>query len=184
MSQNMNQKQYNEFRQDLAQVYNKYGFDPKTLPVQGQRKVEEIIKNREPHKYYHPATYGSKDIFDEFQRTGNLKLVWARMSSRVREYQLDPVEVAEIAPDYCPANGLLLDYGYGNNRITENTYFRPGIDHIIAVGNGGAKYGDITNIQIVSQHFNTIKNMGTSIDAIKWVGFELKPLIGDQNGSY
>ena len=79
----------------------------------------------------------------------------------------------KIAPDYCPVTGAVLDYGIGNHQITDNSYFRPGIDHILAVGNGGVKFGDITNIQIVSQHYNTIKNFGSEIEAIKWVAFEL-----------
>lgn len=169
----MNRKQYNDLRADLAAVFEKHGFDARALPVKGQRQVEERIKNRQPFQIYHPGTYGSKNIFDEFTKTGNLKLVWARMSSRVREYELDPYQVAEIAPDTCPVTGAWIDYGYGHNQITDNTYFRPGIDHIIAVGNGGKKYGDITNIQIVSQHYNTIKNFGTEIEAIKWVAFEV-----------
>jgi hypothetical protein len=41
------------------------------------------------------------------------------------------------------------------------------------VGNGGAKYGDISNIQIVSEFFNTIKNYGTIINAVQWLSFEL-----------
>jgi hypothetical protein len=96
------------------------------------------------------------------------------MSSSVKEYQLDPVLVANISPDHCPVTGALIDYGYGFNRITDNSYFRPGIDHKTAVANGGNKYRDIDNIQIVSEFFNTIKNYGTMINAIQWLGFELK----------
>jgi hypothetical protein len=119
------------------------------------------------------STYGSKDIFDEFQQKKDLKLVWARMSSSVREYKLDPYDVANIAPDNCPVTGALIDYGYGRNRVTDNPFHRPGIDHIVARGNFGAAHGDISNIQILSQHFNTVKSYGTEIEAIKWVGFEL-----------
>ena len=169
----MNKKQYNDLKKDLAKVFAKHRFDPCALPVVGQREVEQQITNRELYNYYHPATYGSKTIFDEFVKTKDLKLVWARNSSRVKHYQLDPYDVAKIAPDYCPVTGAVLDYGIGNHQITDNSYFRPGIDHILAVGNGGVKFGDISNIQIVSQHYNTIKNFGSEIEAIKWVAFEL-----------
>ena len=169
----MNKKQYNNLLKDLTAVFVKHGFDPRALPVKGQKQVEDKIKNIKPYEYYHPNTYGSKNIFDEFVKTKNLKLVWARNSSRVSHYQLDPYAVAKISPDYCPVTGALIDYGIGYNQITDNPYFRPGIDHIIAVSNGGVKFGDINNIQIVSQHYNTIKSFGSSIECIKWANFEL-----------
>ena len=125
----MNKKQYNDLKKDLAKVFAKHRFDPCALPVVGQREVEQQITNRELYNYYHPATYGSKTIFDEFVKTKDLKLVWARNSSRVKHYQLDPYDVAKIALDYChTVTGAVLDYGIGNHPITDNSYFRPGID--------------------------------------------------------
>ena len=172
----MKQSQYNELTADLKAVFIKHGFGSHTLKVQGQSKQEEAILSRVPYPKYHPETYGSTAIFEEFKRTGNLKLVWAKMSSSVIEYQLDPGLVAAISPDYCPVTGALIDYGYGLNRVTDNPYFRPGIDHKKSVANGGKKYGDITNIQIVSEFFNTIKNYGTMINAVQWLSFELEQL--------
>ena len=172
----MKQSQYNELTADLKAVFIKHGFGSHTLKVQGQTKQEEAILARVPYPKYHPETYGSTAIFEEFKRTGNLKLVWAKMSSSVVEYQLDPKLVAAISPDHCPVTGALIDYGYGLNRITDNPYFRPGIDHKKSVANGGKKYGDITNIQIVSEFFNTIKNYGTMINAVQWLSFELEQL--------
>jgi hypothetical protein len=171
----MKQTQYNNLLADLKAVYIKHGFDNRAVKVQGQSKEELRIQEckENPHPKYHTGTYGSPAIYDEFKHTNNLKLVWARMSSSVAEYQLNPKEVANIAPDYCPVTGALIDYGYGLNRVTDNPYFRPGIDHIVSVGNGGAKYGDISNIQIVSEFFNTIKNYGTIINAVQWLSFEL-----------
>jgi hypothetical protein len=169
----MKQSQYNEFIADLKAVFIKHGFGSRTLKVQGQAKQEEAILTRVPHPKYHPETYGSTAIYEEFKRTGNLKVVWARMSASVAEYQLDPEQVAAISPDYCPVTGALIDYGYGLNRVTDNPYFRPGIDHKKSVANGGKKYGDITNIQIVSEFFNTIKNYGTMLNALQWLFFEL-----------
>jgi hypothetical protein len=170
----MNKNQWNEFLEDLSAVFEKHGFTNRAIKVSGQAETETKIQTRKSWEFYDAATYGSPATFEEFQRTKDLKLVWARMSSSVKEYQLDPILVANISPDYCPVTGALIDYGYGFNRITDNPYFRPGIDHKIAVGNGGAKYGDITNIQIVSEFFNTIKNYGTMINAIQWLGFELR----------
>jgi hypothetical protein len=163
-----------QFKSELASLYEKFGYDNiRNVRIKGQRQVEEQILSRVPHKMFDSSTYGSKDIFDEFQQKKDLKLVWARMSSSVREYKLDPYDVANIAPDNCPVTGALIDYGYGRNRVTDNPFHRPGIDHIVARGNFGAAHGDISNIQILSQHFNTVKSYGTEIEAIKWVGFEL-----------
>lgn len=172
----MKQSEFENFLLDLTAVFEKYGFDNRSIKVRGQFREElkiQEIKNS-PHSKYHVGTYGSPAIFEEFKRTNDLKLVWARMSASVRQYELDPVEVANLAPDHCPVTGALIDYGYGLNQTTDNPYFRPGIDHKVAVGNGGAMLGDITNIQIVSQFFNTIKNYGTMINAVQWLGFELK----------
>jgi hypothetical protein len=172
----MKQSEFENFLSDLTAVFERYGFDNRSIKVRGQSREElkiQEIKNS-PHAKYHAGTYGSPAIFEEFKRTNNLKLVWARMSASVRQYELDPVEVANLAPDHCPVTGALIDYGYGLNQTTDNPYFRPGIDHKVAVGNGGAMLGDITNIQIVSQFFNTIKNYGTMINSVQWLGFELK----------
>ena len=171
----MKQSEFENFLLDLTAVFNKYDFDNRSVKVRGQSreelKIQEIKDS--PHPKYHVGTYGSPSIFEEFKRTKNLKLVWARMSASVRQYELDPVKVANIAPDYCPVTGALIDYGYGLNQVTDNPYFRPGIDHKDAVANGGKMLGDITNIQIVSQFFNTIKNYGTMINAVQWLNFEL-----------
>ena len=171
----MNQSQYNGLLADLKAVFDKHGFHSRAVKVQGQRAVEDKILHQKanPYEIFHADTYGSRAIYQEFKKTGDLKLVWARMSSSVRLYELDPVEVAKISPDYCPVTGALFDYGYGFNQVTDYPYFRPGIDHKIAVGNGGVMLGDITNAQIVSQFYNTIKNYGTTVDALKWLFFDL-----------
>lgn len=171
----MKQTQYNAFLADLKAVFDKHEFHNCAVKVQGQAREEARIQDRKEnlHPKYHVGTYGSPAIFEEFKRTQDLKLVWARMSASVRQYELDPHQVAKISPDRCPVTGALIDYGYGLNQVTDNPYFRPGIDHKVAVGNGGAMLGDISNIQIVSQFFNTIKNYGTMINAVQWLKFEL-----------
>lgn len=174
----MNQKQYNSFLRDLSELFNKHDFHNRAVKVQGQSTVEEniLLQKENPYLFFDPNTYSSLSIFEEFKQTRCLKTVWAKMSRAVREYQLDPLEVVKIAPDYCPITGALIDYGYGFNRVTSNPYFRPGIDHIVAVNNGGVKFKDISNIQIISQYINTVKSHGTIIDAIKWTNFELEKI--------
>lgn len=169
----VSKSKYVEFMREFHKLTQDYGFNSRSLVVVGQNQLEEKIKSRQYKlDIFHPETHGSISAFKEFKQTSNLKLLWARMSSAVKTYELKPEEVASIAPDYCPVTGALIDYGYGLHRVTDNPFFRPGIDHKVAVGNGGRMLGDITNIQIVSQHFNTIKNYGTEIDALKWLIFE------------
>lgn len=174
----MNRNQYNLFLRDLIDVVEKHGFHSRAVNVQGQKAVEDkiLFQKQNPYLYFDVTTYSSMPIFEEFKETRCLKTVWAKTSRAVREYQLDPCEVVKIAPDYCPITGALIDYGYGFNQVTNNAYFRPGIDHIIAVNNGGAKFKDISNIQIISQYINTVKSHGTIIDALKWTCFELEKI--------
>ena len=69
----MNKKQYDILKKDLTAVFAKHKFNPCALPVVGQREVEKQITERVLYDYYHPATYGSKVIFDEFVKTNNFK---------------------------------------------------------------------------------------------------------------
>lgn len=174
----MNQKQWNDYLTDLRDLNKKHGLSNRSLKVAGQKNTEDKIQKvkEQPWEFYDSNTYGSPAIFNEFTQTKNLKLVWARMSSQVREYELSPDDIAIIAPDYCPVTGALIDYGYGYNRVTDNPYFRPGIDHKKAVSNGGDKLGAIDNIQIISDHSNRIKNNGSIIDFVKLTNFELDNL--------
>lgn len=176
----VSKSKYVEFMREFHKLAQDYGFGSRSLIVVGQGQLEEKIKSRQfKLDVFHPETHGSVTAFREFKQTLNLKLLWARMSSAVKNYELEPEAVASIAPDYCPVTGALIDYGYGLHRVTDNPFFRPGIDHKVAVGNGGRMLRDISNIQIVSQHFNTIKNYGTEIDALKWLIFETKKYLND-----
>ena len=167
--------QYNQLCADLKEAFQRNGFDSVTWKVKGQRKVEEDILAKQQDLYvrtFDPTTHGTIEFYKEFVKTRDLKLLWARMHAST--YKLDALELRDICPDRCPAMGVLLDYGMGRNRVTDNVYFNPGQDHIIAVNNGGTRFGNANNIQIITQFINTVKNQGTEIDAMKWLFFELQ----------
>ena len=170
--------QYEQLCADLLDAFQRNGFDPVDWKVQGQSKVEAEIVAKQNDLYvrtFDPTTHGTTEFYREFVEKRDLKLLWARIHSP--RYKLDPFELYARCPERCPAMGVLLDYGMGRNRVTDNNYFNPGQDHIIAVNNGGPRFGDASNIQIITQFINTVKNQGTVIDALKWTFFELKNIL-------
>ena len=167
----MNPKQYKQLLEDLLSVFKKHKFDPRSIKRKGQKTIEEKIKNRKPYQMFDLLTYGSQDLFQEFNSTGDYKKLWARRHHK--DYKMPFELFYEICPDHCQITGCLLDYGEGHNRVTSHPLHRPGQDHIVAQNNGGQRYGDIKNLQIINQHMNCIKNDGTLIDALQWLRFEL-----------
>ncbi len=167
--------QYEKLTADILDAFQRNGFDPIEWKVQGQKQQEAEILAKQNDLYvrtFDPVTHGTIEFYKEFVEKRDLKLLWARVNCS--RYKLDPLELYARCPDRCPAMGVLLDYGMGRNRVTDNAYFNPGQDHIIAVNNGGTRFGDTNNIQIITQFINTVKNQGTIIDAMKWLFFELK----------
>jgi len=159
--------------EDLLACFERHGFDPIEWRVKGQKQTELEIASKELYvRAFDPATHGTLEWYREFVSTRDLRLLWARQHAAT--YRLDALELYARCPERCPAMGVLLDYGMGRNRTTDNAYFNPGQDHIIAVNNGGTRFGDAANIQIITQFINTVKNQGTIIDAMKWIFFELK----------
>ena len=171
MDQTMNQKQYNQLLKDLVSVFKKHKFDHRSIKRKGQKTIEEKIKNRKPHPMFDSLTYGSQDLFQEFNYTSDYKKLWARRHHKDNKMPFEPFY--KILPDHCQITGCLLDYGEGYNRVTNHPCHRPGQDHIIAQNNGGQRHSNIKNLQIINQHINCIKNDGTLIDALQWLRFEI-----------
>jgi hypothetical protein len=166
--------QYDKLCSDVLDAFHRNGFDPVAWKVQGQSRIEQEILAKKDNLFtrsFDPDTHGSIEFYKEFVEKRDLKLLWARVNSS--RYKLDPIELYNRCPDRCPAMGVLLDYGMGRNKVTDNTYFLPGQDHIVAVANGGKRFGDTTNIQVITQFINTVKNQGTILDAMKWLFFEV-----------
>jgi hypothetical protein len=166
--------QHEKLCAELKETFQRNGFDPITWKVSGQKQIEADILAKQEDLYirtFDPTTHGTIDFYKEFVKTLDLKLLWARMHATT--YKLDALELYARCLDRCPITGVLLDYGMGRNKVTDNSYFKPGQDHIDAVNNGGKRFGDANNIQVITQFINTVKNQGTEIDAMKWLFFQL-----------
>ena len=177
----MNSKQYKELMEDLHKVFQKHGFDPVNLKFKGQKDIEERIqKTKEsPWPEYNEATYGSHENYAHFLKHNDLKYIWAHNSERVRYWQLDPDDVYKLCPDRCPMSGVLIDYGIGHNKVTSKIEFRPSIEHIIARASGGEAYGDITNIEILTQASNMYKSKGTVLNFLQGTWYQLRKIVDD-----
>lgn len=167
----MNQKQYKSLIEDLRSVFEKHNFGSTSIKRKGQKSIEDKIQSRTAYRLFDQLTYGSQELFQEFEETGDYKKLWA--SRHHNDYRMNFEEFYSILPDRCPITGCLLDYGEGFNKVTSHPCHRPGQDHIIAQNNGGQRYGDINNLQIINQHMNGVKSDGTIIDALQWLRFEV-----------
>jgi hypothetical protein len=114
--------------------------------------TEEIIKNRKLFGSFDPVTYVTTEAFDHVLQNKDLKYPWCvHMAYRKQTVSAD--YLYSIAPDRCPATGEWLDYGLGENKLTEEAMWRPSIDQI----KPSAGYVE-GNVQICSWRANRIKN--------------------------
>ena len=175
----MNSKQYNALMEDLHKVFQNHGFDPVELKFKGQKELEHRIQKvkESPWHEYDESTYGSHENYAHFLKNNDLKYIWAHNSERVRYWQLEPDEVYKLCPDCCPMSGVLIDYGIGKNKVTSKIEFRPSIEHIIARASGGEAYGDITNIEILTQASNMYKSKGTVLNFLQGTWYQLRKII-------
>lgn len=167
--------------EDLIKVFHKHNFDPVKWKFKGQKDYEERVQyvKDNPWPEYDEATYGSHEDYAHFLKNKDLKYIWAHNSERVRYWQLDPNEVYKLCPDCCPMSGVLIDYGIGRNKITSKIEFRPSIEHIVARANGGEAYGDINNIEILTQASNMYKSKGTLLNFLQGTYYQLKKTLDD-----
>jgi hypothetical protein len=165
--------------EDLIKVFQKHNFDPVKWKFKGQKDYEERVQyvKDNPWPEYDEATYGSHEDYAHFLKNKDLKYIWAHNSERVRYWQLDPNEVYKLCPDRCPMSGVLIDYGIGRNKITSKIEFRPSIEHIVARANGGEAYGDINNIEILTQASNMYKSKGTLLNFLQGTYYQLKKTV-------
>lgn len=167
--------------EDLIKVFQKHNFDPVKWKFKGQKDYEERVQyvKDNPWPEYDEATYGSYEDYAHFLKNKDLKYIWAHNSERVRYWQLDPNEVYKLCPDRCPMSGVLIDYGIGRNKVTSKIEFRPSIEHIVARANGGEAYGDINNIEILTQASNMYKSKGTLLNFLQGTYYQLRKTLDD-----
>lgn len=167
--------------EDLIKVFQKHNFDPVKWKFKGQKDYEERVQyvKDNPWPEYDEATYGSHEDYAHFLKNKDLKYIWAHNSERVRYWQLDPNEVYKLCPDRCPMSGVLIDYGIGRNKVTSKIEFRPSIEHIVARANGGEAYGDINNIEILTQASNMYKSKGTLLNFLQGSYYQLRKTLDD-----
>ena len=181
MRKRMKSHRFQEYLKKQKALFEEYGDELRHLRRQGQKEEEQKILGWKYHTPFDSDTYGSAENYQQFivdvEQIGSyqaMKKLWCKRHHN--DYKMPYAEFYQICPDRCPITGALLDFGEGFNRATKHPMHRPGQDHIHAQNNGGAKKGDISNLQIINQRMNTIKNDGTLIDALQWTMHEVKSI--------
>lgn len=177
----MNSKQYKELLEDLYKIFQKHDFDPTEIRFKGQKHEEQRIQEvkENPWPEYDETTYGTHENYAHFLKNKDLKYIWAHNNKRIKYWQLDPSDVYKLCPDRCPMSGVLIDYGLGKNKVTSKIEFRPSIEHIVPRASGGNAYGDITNIEILTQASNMYKSKGTVLNFLQGTCYQLRKIIDD-----
>lgn len=160
--------QYDQLIQGIITAADQSGFESSEWLAKNQQVIEDQIRARQQDPFirrFDVLTHGTLDNYQEFVRTRDMKLLWARMNHMT--YQLTVEGLYSKCRDRCEITGALLDYGYNQNRVTDHPYFLPSQDHIIPVNAGGNKFGDSSNIQVISQRINTFKSDSNSLDILK-----------------
>ena len=117
--------------------------------------TEQIIKNRKLFGSFDPVTYITTEAFDHVLKHKDLKWPWC-VHMAYKKQTVSAEFLYSIAPDRCPASGEWLDYGLGENKLTDDPKYRPSIDQIKP--SQGYVEG---NVQICSTRSNRIKNDST-----------------------
>ena len=114
--------------------------------------IQEQIKNRTFFGSFDPVTYQTTEAFDHVLQHKDLKYPWC-VHMAYKKQTVSAKYLYSIAPDRCPATGEWLDYGLGENKLTDDAMYRPSIDQIVP--SAGYVEG---NVQICSWRANRIKN--------------------------
>lgn len=156
----------------LVNVENALSVLPATLPAKNLEKIEEQIRTKKYMISYDPASHGgSYELYEHFREHKDLKWIWCHSGNR---YGVDPVELYNKAPDRCPVFGTLLDYGLGENASTNLDLFRPSLDHTEQQSRGGAKRGNINNIEVMSNLANRLLNNSTLMQSLYLLKYAIK----------
>jgi hypothetical protein len=117
---------------------------------------------------YDPATYHSRDLFRTVCETKDLRPVWAYKNSQ--KWGVDYKTFLALCKETCSCCGSPLNYGLGKNNVDKPDIHTPSTDHrvprsvAILLGWTEEQINDITNLWIVCNRCNTLKNNSTAED--------------------
>lgn len=109
---------------------------------------------------YDPATYHSRELYRIVCETRDLRPVWAHRNSL--KWGVDYESFLKLCGETCACCGSTLNYGLGKNNVDKVDIHTPSTDHIVPRSLGGSN--DITNLWIICNRCNTLKNNSTPDD--------------------
>jgi hypothetical protein len=118
---------------------------------------------------FEPGTYHSRDLFRVVCETNDLRPVWAYKNAQKWGVDYEPyLDKCKIECSCCQSP---LNYGIGKNNLEDKLDINtPSTDHIVpqtvarAMGWTEEQINDISNLWIVCNRCNTLKNNSTAED--------------------
>lgn len=119
-----------------------------------------MLKTKKLYPKYDPGTYHSRDLFRIVCETKDLRPVWAHRNSN--KWGVDYEQFLALCGETCACCGSELDYGLGKNNVDKSDVHTPSTDHRVPRSLGGTN--DISNLWIICNRCNTLKNNSTAED--------------------
>lgn len=119
------------------------------------------MKKKLYHKY-DPGTYLTRDLYRVVVETRDLRPVWAHKNAQ--KWGVDAQEFLKLCGETCACCGSPLDYGLGKNNTDKLDIHTPSTDHKIPRSLDESKTNDITNLWIICNRCNLLKNNSTPDD--------------------
>jgi 5-methylcytosine-specific restriction endonuclease McrA len=111
---------------------------------------------------YNPGTYHSRELYRTVYETKDLRPVWAYKNAQ--KWGVDYTLFLKLCGETCSCCGSVLDYGLGKNNNKKLDINTPSTDHIIPRSLDESKTNDITNLWIICNRCNILKNNSTADD--------------------
>jgi 5-methylcytosine-specific restriction endonuclease McrA len=121
---------------------------------------------------YTPGTYHSRDVFQRVVETRDLRIPWAYKSAV--KWGVDAEQFLSLCGPTCKCCDSPLDYGVGKNNHGKRDINTPSTDHIVSqheaksLGWTDEQIHDITNLWIICNRCNLLKNNSTAADAFRY----------------
>lgn len=111
---------------------------------------------------FDPGTYLTRDLYRIVGQTGDLRPVWAHKNSQ--KWGVDPQAFLDLCGEKCACCGSYLDYGLGKNNTHKLDINTPSTDHKVPRSLDESRSGDITNLWVICNRCNLLKNNSTADD--------------------